>query len=142
LFLFIILTLLLMINAVFAWVFANFFISYSASVILVFIKISLSIWIGYAAYKRNMTMFIPILIALAIMSVAAVLAAEVPMLQIDLVQYMGGEDGDGIFGLGAVSSAFFIWIMILLIYVYFASTLPVWKLLQPRDFINSHQLSV
>lgn len=27
-------------------------------------------------------------------------------------------------------------------YVYIASTIPVWKLLQPRDFINSHQLVV
>src|SRR5699024_8223815 len=26
--------------------------------------------------------------------------------------------------------------------VYIASILPVWKLLQPRDFINSHQLVV
>src|SRR5699024_8354541 len=29
-----------------------------------------------------------------------------------------------------------------MVYVYIASTLPVWKLLQPRDFINSHQLVV
>src|SRR5699024_9589393 len=36
----------------------------------------------------------------------------------------------------------FIWIMILMVYVYIASTLPVWKLLQPRDFINSHHLVV
>src|SRR5699024_2722311 len=34
------------------------------------------------------------------------------------------------------------WIIILMVYVYIASTLPVWKLLQPRDFINSHQLVV
>lgn len=27
-----------------------------------------------------------------------------------------------------------------MIYVYFASTLPVWLLLQPRDYINAHQL--
>src|SRR5699024_11693476 len=32
--------------------------------------------------------------------------------------------------------------IILMVYVYIASTLPVWKLLQPRDFINSHQLIV
>jgi len=29
-----------------------------------------------------------------------------------------------------------------MVYVYIASTLSVWKLLQPRDFINSHQLIV
>src|SRR5699024_10613245 len=67
---------------------------------------------------------------------------KVDFLQIDLVQYMGGENGIGLFGLGAVSTAFFIWIVILMVYVYIASTLPVWKLLQPRDFINSHQLVV
>jgi len=35
-----------------------------------------------------------------------------------------------------------IWIVILLIYGYFASTLPVQTLLQPRDYINSHELIV
>src|SRR5690625_1202364 len=142
LFLFIILTLVLMINAVFAWVIANLFITYPASVLPVFIQIPLAIWIGYAAYKRNMKMLIPSLIALAIMYGTAILTAEVSWLQIDLVSYMGGEGGEGLFGLGAVSTAFMIWIGVLLVYVYIASTLPVWKLLQPRDFINSHQLSV
>lgn len=142
LFLFIILTLVLMINAVFAWVIANLFITYPASVLPVFIQIPLAIWIGYAAYKRNMKMLIPSLIALAVMYATAILTAEVSWLQIDLVSYMGGEGGEGLFGLGAVSTAFMIWIGVLLVYVYIASTLPVWKLLQPRDFINSHQLSV
>ncbi|MFC4711515.1 carbon starvation protein A [Planococcus dechangensis] len=142
LFLFIILILVLMVNAVFAWVIANLFISYPASVIPVFIQIPLAIWIGYAAYKRNMKMLIPSLIALAVMYGVAVLSSQVEFLQIDLVRYMGGAEGAGIFGLGAISSAFFIWIVVLMVYVYIASTLPVWKLLQPRDFINSHQLIV
>ena len=142
LFLFIILTLVLMINAVFAWVIANLFITYPASVLPVFIQIPLAVWIGYAAYKRKVKMLIPSLIALAVMYGTAILTAEVSWLQIDLVSYMGGEGGEGLFGLGAVSTAFMIWIGILLVYVYIASTLPVWKLLQPRDFINSHQLSV
>src|SRR5699024_4981451 len=63
-------------------------------------------------------------------------------LQIDVVQYFGGEGSAGLFGLGAVNSAFMIWIVILMVYVYIASTLPVWKLLQPRGFINSHLLVV
>lgn len=121
---------------------ANLFITYPASVLPVFIQIPLAIWIGYAAYKRNMKMLIPSLIALAVMYATAILTAEVSWLQIDLVSYMGGEGGEGLFGLGAVSTAFMIWIGVLLVYVYIASTLPVWKLLQPRDFINSHQLSV
>lgn len=142
LFLFIILILVLMVNAVFAWVIANLFISFPASVLSIFIQIPLAIWIGFAVYKRQKKMLVPSLIALAVMYLTAVIAAKVEFLQIDLVQYMGGEGADGLFGLGAVSTAFFIWIIILMVYVYFASSLPVWKLLQPRDFINSHQLVV
>ncbi|WP_164217935.1 carbon starvation protein A [Virgibacillus sp. YIM 98842] len=140
LFLFIILILVLMVNAVFAWVVANLFISYPSSVLPVFIQIPLAVWIGYVVYKGKTKMLIPSLLALAVMYGVAIIASRVEFLQIDIVQYFGGEGAAGIFGLGAVSSAFFIWIIILMIYVYIASTLPVWKLLQPRDFINSHQL--
>ncbi len=35
-----------------------------------------------------------------------------------------------------------IWILVLLAYIYIASTLPVHWLLQPRDYINSHELYV
>jgi len=142
LFLFIILILVLMVNAVFAWVISNLFITYPASVFPVFIQIPLAVWIGYAVYKRQKKMLLPSLIALAIMYAGAIVSSKVEFLQIDLVRYMGGEDGTGLFGLSTVGSAFFIWIMILMVYVYIASTLPVWKLLQPRDFINSHQLIV
>lgn len=142
LFLFIILILVLMVNAVFAWVIANLFISYPSSVIPVFIQIPLALWIGHIVYKKSQKMLVPSLIALAVMYLTAVIASKIDFLQIDLVQYMGGEGAVGLFGLGAVSTAFFIWIIILMVYVYIASTLPVWKLLQPRDFINSHQLVV
>ncbi|QHS21955.1 carbon starvation protein A [Virgibacillus sp. MSP4-1] len=142
LFLFIILLLVLMVNAVFAWVIANLFISNPSSVLSVFIQIPLAIWIGYRVYKRKGGMLLPSLFALAAMYAAAVLASYVPALQIDLVRYFGGEGATGLFGMNATSSAFLVWIVILMIYVYIASTLPVWKLLQPRDYINSHQLVV
>lgn len=34
------------------------------------------------------------------------------------------------------------WVTLLLVYSFIASVLPVWTLLQPRDYINSHQLLV
>ncbi len=34
------------------------------------------------------------------------------------------------------------WVYILLVYTYFASVLPVWLLLQPRDYINSYLLFI
>lgn len=142
LFLFIILILVLMVNAVFAWVISNLFITFPSSVFPVFIQIPIAIWIGHIVYKHKQKMLIPSLIGLVIMYGVAILASKYEFLQIDLVRYMGGEDGASLFGLTTVGTAFFIWIMILMVYVYIASTLPVWKLLQPRDFINSHQLVV
>jgi carbon starvation protein len=140
LFLFIILILVLMVNAVFAWVIANLFITFPASVLSIFIQIPLAIWIGYSVYKKSGSMLFPSIAALIVMYGTAVLASNVPALQIDLVKYFGGENNPVAFGLDSVSMAFFVWIIILMIYVYIASTLPVWKLLQPRDYINSHQL--
>jgi carbon starvation protein len=143
LFLFIILLLVLMVNAVFAWVISKLFVSFPASVLSVFIQIPLAIWIGYSVYKKKGSMLIPSLIALAVMYLAAIVASRVPALQIDLVSYFGGEGATtALFGLSATSAAFFVWIIVLMVYVYIASTLPVWKLLQPRDYINSHQLIV
>lgn len=142
LFLFIILILVLMVNAVFSWVIANLFITYPSSVFPVFIQIPLAVWIGYIVYKWQKKMLLPSLAALAVMYIAAIVASKVPFLQIDLIRYMGGEDGAALSGLSTTGTAFFIWIIILMVYVYIASTLPVWKLLQPRDFINSHQLVV
>ncbi|KGX87161.1 carbon starvation CstA family protein [Pontibacillus litoralis] len=142
LFLFIILILVLMVNAVFAWVIANLFISFPASVLSVFIQIPLAIWIGSRVYRKKGGMLVPSLVALAVMYAAAIVASYVPALQIDLVSYFGGEGATTLFGLNATSMSFLVWIVILMIYVYIASTLPVWKLLQPRDYINSHQLIV
>ncbi|MFD2923596.1 carbon starvation CstA family protein [Halobacillus naozhouensis] len=142
LFLFIILLLVLMVNAVFAWVIANLFISFPASVVSVFIQIPLAIWIGYSVYKKKGSMLLPSIVALAVMYLAAIVASYVPVLQIDLVKYFGGEGATTFLGANATSMAFFVWIIVLMVYVYIASTLPVWKLLQPRDYINSHQLLV
>ncbi len=141
-FLFIILILVLMVNAVFAWVISNLFIQFPSSVLPVFIQIPLAIWIGYAVYKRKAKMLVPSLVALAIMYMVAIIASNVPALQIDLVKAFGGAENTVLFGLDGIAMSFFIWIIILMVYCYIASTLPVWKLLQPRDFINSHQLVV
>lgn len=140
LFLFIILILVLMVNAVFAWVISNLFISFPASVISIFIQIPLAVWIGYYTYQSSRNMLVPSLVVLAIMYASAIVATYVPALQIDLVHYFGGEQSTVLYGLNGVSMAFLVWIIVLMIYVYIASVLPVWKLLQPRDFINAEQL--
>ncbi|MFH5832293.1 carbon starvation protein A [Halalkalibaculum sp. DA384] len=140
LFLFIILILVLMVNAVFAWVISNLFISFPASVVSIFLQIPLAVGIGYYTYQKERNMLIPSIIVLAVMYFSAILATYVPALQIDLVRYFGGEEATVLFGLNGVSMSFLVWIVVLMIYVYIASVLPVWKLLQPRDFINAEQL--
>lgn len=142
LFLFIILILVLMVNAVFAWVIAKLFITFPASVLSVFIQIPLAVWIGYRVYRHSGSMLLPSVIALAVMYGAVLVASEVPWLQFDLVSWFGGSDAPVIGGFNGTSMAFLVWIVVLMVYVYVASTLPVWKLLQPRDYINSHQLVV
>lgn len=140
LFLFIILILVLMVNAVFAWVISNLFINFPATVLSIFIQIPLAIWIGIRAYQKSGNMVVPSIIVLFVMYFTAIIASYVPVLQIDLVQYFGGAENIVLFGLTGIEMAFFVWITVLMIYVYFASTLPVWKLLQPRDLINAYQL--
>jgi len=140
LFLFIILILVLMINAVFAWVISSLFITFPASVLSIFIQIPLAIWIGFRTYKKTGTMIFPAIFVLVLMYATAIIASYVPLLQIDLVTYFGGEGAVTTGGFSATELSFLVWICILMIYVYIASTLPVWMLLQPRDLINAYQL--
>src|SRR5699024_8262020 len=73
LFLFVSLVLVLMVNAVFAWVVSNLFITFPAGVIPVFIQIHLAIWIGFGVYKGREKMLVPSLFALGIMYVTAIM---------------------------------------------------------------------
>lgn len=139
LFLFIILVLLLMVNAVFAWVIAKLFISFPASVFPVFIQIPLAVWIGYRVYRKRGGILWPSIFALIAMYASAVASTMYPVLQLDFLKIFG-ENEIIWFGLSGIEMTFFVWILFLMAYGYFASVLPVWTLLQPRDFINSHQL--
>ena len=143
LFLFIILILILMVNAVFAWVIANLFINNPGAVLPVVLQVPVAIWIGTTVLRRGGRLLVPSLVALVIMYGTAILTSNVEWLQIDLVRWLGGEGATTpILGLEATPASFLIWILVLLGYVYIASTLPVWKLLQPRDYINAQQLLV
>ena len=52
------------------------------------------------------------------------------IIPLDLVKLLGVE----------TETARFIWILVLLYYAFIASTIPVWFLLQPRDYLNSYLL--
>lgn len=74
--------------------------------------------IGYLVYKRNVNIGIATVIGIILMIIAVIVGVRFPITGISQTA----------------------WIYILLIYAFFASSLPVWLLLQPRDYLNSFQL--
>jgi len=79
-------------------------------------------------YKKNSSHVTLGIIAVVLMYLFVVAGAYMP---VDLK----------IFGLND-SNVLIVWMLILFAYAYIASTLPVQTLLQPRDYINSHQLFI
>jgi len=123
LFLIIIFFLVWLVIAVFANVIANLFIDYPASVIPINFEIIVAICIGLFIYKGKGKLLVPSLIALGLLYVSIFVGMKFPL---HMPALFINESQT--------------WIIILLGYSFIASTLPVWILLQPRDFINSHQL--
>ena len=122
--------------AIFGLVIATIFALYPESVLSVWIEIPVAIAVGYWVYRRGGGLLLPSILALLVMYGA--LWVGVYYWQFDLAGFGIAANGNG----GALLNAVVIWTAILMAYCFIASVLPVWVLLQPRDFINSHQLIV
>jgi len=103
------------------------FSKYPSTVIPVNFEIVVAMVMGYLFHKKKVGLLIPSLIALVglYLMVGVGIAFPVP-LKIFLIN----------------NDPIVTWAILLLIYGGIASVLPVWLLLQPRDYINSHQLVV
>ena len=108
--------------AIFGLVIASIFAIYPASVLSVWIEIPIAIAIGFWVYRRGGQLLFCSIIALGLLYLAIYLG--VYYFPITL----------------SVNNPVVIWTLLLMAYCFTASVLPVWTLLQPRDFINSHQL--
>lgn len=124
LFLIVIIFLVWMVIAVFALVIANLFKSFPSSVIPVNFEIVIALVMGLFINKKNKSLKIPSIIAQILLFVMIYVGTKFPI-------SLGG-----IFGEHELMA----WMIFLLIYSFIASILPVWTLLQPRDYINGHQL--
>jgi carbon starvation protein len=124
LFLTVIFFLVWMVIAVFALVIGNLFIKFPGAVIPVNFEIIIALAMGLLINKKKKSLTIPSIIAQALLVVMIIVGTKYP---ISLA---------GIFG----ENELMVWIVFLMIYSFIASVLPVWILLQPRDYINSHQL--
>lgn len=113
--------------AVFGLIIAIIFAMFPQSVIPIWCEIPIAVILGYMVYKKGMGVWLWSIVAVAIMYATVIIGAYVP---VKLPASIAGLPPTGI------------WTIILLIYAFVASVLPVTTLLQPRDFINSHQLVV
>lgn len=135
LFLLILFLALTIVLAIFGLVIASIFAIYPASVLSVWIEIPLALFMGWLVYRKAKSPHAPAVIALLLMMGAIVLAVYVPLFQFAISPFdinLGGST----FTISPIVT----WTLILFAYCYIASTMPVWRLLQPRDYINSHQL--
>jgi len=127
--------------AVFALIIAVLFQRYPRVVIPINAEIILALFLGWWGYRKRKSLLIPSIIALIIMYSLIPVGLKYPIV---IPPWFGSEvlQSWGLsLGLPAwFGSTIMIWIFFLLIYSFVASVLPVWTLLQPRDFINSHQL--
>ena len=129
LYLTIIFLLLLMVNAVFALVIGVLFTQYPGSVFPIWMQILVALGIGQLIYKRKIKAFWPSIIGLLLLYLFIWLGQYLP---IDISPVASA------LGMSPVT----LWVIILFVYTFFAAQLPVWRLLQPRDYINGHQLIV
>ncbi|MBW1789915.1 MAG: carbon starvation protein A [Deltaproteobacteria bacterium] len=128
LFLLIIFFFLWTVIAVFALIIGILFNMYPQAVLPVWIEVPIAVWLGHMVYKRGASHVTLGIVAVILLYIFVVIGAYVPL---DLKALGLSESG-----------ALITWIIIMFIYSYIASALPVQTLLQPRDYINSHQLFI
>ncbi|MBW2538645.1 MAG: carbon starvation protein A [Deltaproteobacteria bacterium] len=117
---------LLIVIAIFGLVIAVIFAMYPQSVLPVWFEVLIALYLGHLIYKKGANAMTWSIIAVIVMYITVVIGAFVPI----KMPAIAGIPPTGV------------WTIILLTYAFIASVLPVTTLLQPRDFINSHQLVV
>ncbi|MCT2592355.1 carbon starvation protein A [Streptomyces sp. N2-109] len=127
LFLVVIFLLLLMVIAAFAVVIKNLLISTPSAVIPAWGAVVVALLVGQAVYRYKMSLGLVTVVGVAALYGLILLGDAVPV-----------ELPDPILGMPPAT----FWIIALFVYAGIASLVPVWVLLQPRDYINGVQLFV
>eukprot|EP00752_Nemacystus_decipiens_P017351 g15547.t1 len=125
LFLLVLFLALTIVIAIFGLVIAAVFKQYSAAIFPCLVQIPIAVAIGVYLHRRGVGLLLPSILALGLMYLTIV---------------FGDWGSLHTFNEFFASLHIITWVGILLVYSYIASVLPVWLLLQPRDYINSLQL--
>ncbi len=123
LFLVIISILIWIVLAVFAYVIATLFVGNPGAVFPINIQILVALALGFWARRSGHSIALPSIAAFILLLTAV---------------FYGNAIAEAFPVLGSLPVSTWVWI--LLVYSFVASVLPVWLLLQPRDYLNSHQL--
>lgn len=127
LFMVVIFLLLLMVNAAFAVVISKLLVSTPSAVVPTWGAIVVALLVGQAIYRLRWNLAIVSIAGVAVLYGLMLLGDRFPVVLPETV-------------LGMPAGAF--WIVVLFLYAGVASMLPVWVLLQPRDYINGLQLFI
>ena len=111
--------------AIFGLVIAAVLKQYPSAILPCLVQIPIAVAIGTYLHRRGVNLVIPSLLTLGIMY---------------LTVAFGNIGFLATLNESLASLPVIAWVGVLLVYSYIASVLPVWTLLQPRDFINSLQL--
>ncbi len=128
LFLIFIVLLVWLVLAVFSMAIADLFVAIPTAVLPINIEIIIALGVGWLIYKKGSDALLPSLFALGLLYYFVWVGTETPI----------SFETMGLTKTQSTNT----WVVLLFIYSGIASLLPVWMLLQPRDFINSHQLIV
>ncbi len=112
--------------AIFGLVIAIIFDIFPSSVLPVWLQIPIAMYLGYLIYRKKKHVIGYSVLAVLTLYATMILGAYFPLQMPKL------------FGMPPTG----VWAIILLIYAFWASVLPVTTLLQPRDFINAYQLLI
>lgn len=124
----IVMLILWVVIAIFGVVMALIFDRFPAAVIPVWCEIPIAVALGWLVYRRGMGR------RLLLLDIAAVLLMYLTI----LIGWQFPLKMPAVLGIPATG----VWTIILLVYAFVASILPVTTLLQPRDYINAWELVV
>jgi carbon starvation protein len=123
LFLLIISFLIWIVLAVFAFIIGTLFKANPGSIFPINVQIAVAMLLGWLVYRRGVPVLGPSLLGYGVLLAAI---------------FLGDDFATAFPALTEISVSTWVWL--LLGYSFVASVLPVWLLLQPRDYLNAHQL--
>ena len=122
--------------SLFGLVISVIFKIYPTSVFPVWMQIPIAMTLGWLVYMKGVNVTVWSIFAIIAMYVTIIIGYWLPF----TMPALGILPEGGAWSM--ILSPVGIWTIILLIYALFASVLRVTALMQPRDYINSHQLVV